>query len=87
MRDRIGGTDALEGDFDRWKLAERYDPAYEGIERLGDFVAHRLKLTAKPALEVPLREKGVARPWPVVHSAARHGPQTIVDCPLPRGGL
>ncbi len=53
MRDRIGGTDALEGDFDRWKLAERYDPAYEGIERLGDFVAHRLKLTAKPALVVP----------------------------------
>jgi outer membrane lipoprotein-sorting protein len=51
-QDRIGGTDALTRDFDRWTMSADYDPVYDGSEKLGDFMAHKLKLTAKPNKEV-----------------------------------
>jgi hypothetical protein len=52
VHDRLVGTDALSGDFDKWTLATDYNPEYESAERLGDFVAYKLKLMAKPDIEV-----------------------------------
>ncbi len=51
-RERIAGTDSRRQDFDQSKLAEEYDPAYEGEEKLGNFKVWVLKLTAKPGIDV-----------------------------------
>lgn len=51
-RERIGGTDSRRSDFDESRLAEEYDPTYEGEEKLGKFTVHKLKLEAKPGVDV-----------------------------------
>ena len=51
-RERIAGTDSRRQDFDQSKLAEEYDPAYDGQEKLGNFDVWVLKLTAKPGVDV-----------------------------------
>lgn len=51
-RERIGGTDSRRQDFDQSKLAEEYEPTFEGQEKLGNFDVWVLKLTAKPSIDV-----------------------------------
>ncbi len=51
-RERIAGTDSRRQDFDQSKLAEEYDPAYVGEEKLGAFNVWVLKLKAKPSVDV-----------------------------------
>src|SRR5262249_44849332 len=51
-RERIGGTNSRRADFDESRLAEEYDPNYEGEEKLGNFTVHRLGLKAKPNIDV-----------------------------------
>ncbi|MEQ1876355.1 MAG: outer membrane lipoprotein-sorting protein [Bdellovibrionia bacterium] len=51
-RERIGGTDSRRQDFDQSKLAEEYDPTFEGQEKLGNFDATVLKLSAKTGTDV-----------------------------------
>lgn len=51
-RERIGGTDSRRQDFDQSKLAEEYEPTFEGQEKLGNFDVTVLKLTAKPGVDV-----------------------------------
>jgi outer membrane lipoprotein-sorting protein len=51
-RERIGGTDSRRQDFDQSKLAEEYDPSFEGEEKLGNFDVQVLKLTAKSGVDV-----------------------------------
>ncbi len=51
-REKIAGTDSRRADFDESRLAEEFDPAYVGEEKLGAFTTHHLKLTAKPGIDV-----------------------------------
>jgi hypothetical protein len=51
-RERIGGTDSRRQDFDQSKLAEEYEPTFEGQEKLGNFDVTVLKLAAKPGTDV-----------------------------------
>lgn len=51
-RESIGGTNSRRADFDESRLAEEYDPAYEGEEKLGAFTVHRLNLKVKPGIDV-----------------------------------
>jgi len=51
-RERIAGTDSRRADFDQSRLAEEYDAAYEGEEKLGAFTTHKVRLTAKPGVDV-----------------------------------
>jgi hypothetical protein len=51
-RERIAGTDSRRADFDESRLAEEYDPAYEGEEALGKFQVHKLSLKARPNIDV-----------------------------------
>ena len=51
-RERIAGTDSRRADFDESRLAEEYDPAFDGEEKLGKFTAYRLTLKAKPNVDV-----------------------------------
>jgi hypothetical protein len=51
-RERIAGTDSRRADFDESRLAEEYDPTYEGEEKLGAFTVHRISLKAKPNVDV-----------------------------------
>lgn len=51
-RERIGGTSSRRGDFDESRLADEYDPAYVGEEKLGKFAVHHLKLSAKEGVDV-----------------------------------
>jgi outer membrane lipoprotein-sorting protein len=51
-RERIGGTGSQRADFDESRLAEEYVPEYEGQEKLGAFTVHKIKLTAKPGVDV-----------------------------------
>jgi outer membrane lipoprotein-sorting protein len=57
-RERIGGTGSQRSDFDESRLAEEFDPAYVGREKLGKYEVHHLKLTAKEGVDVayPLLE-------------------------------
>lgn len=57
-RERIAGTDSRRADFDESRLAEEYDPAFEGEEKLGKFTAWKLILTARQGVDVA---------YPVVH--------------------
>ncbi|HEX5744946.1 MAG TPA: outer membrane lipoprotein-sorting protein [Archangium sp.] len=57
-RERIAGTDSRRADFDESRLAEEFDPAFEGEEKLGKFTAWKLVLTARPGVDVA---------YPVVH--------------------
>ena len=47
-RERIGGTNSRRSDFDESRLAEEYDPADEGEEKLGAYTAQKLTLKGKP---------------------------------------
>ncbi len=51
-RERIAGTDSRRQDFDQSRLAEEYEPVFEGREKLGNFEVWVLKLTAKPGVDV-----------------------------------
>jgi outer membrane lipoprotein-sorting protein len=51
-RERIGGTNSRRADFDESRLAEEYDPTYEGEEKLGAFTVHKLTLNVKPGVDV-----------------------------------
>jgi outer membrane lipoprotein-sorting protein len=57
-RERIGGTNSRRSDFDESRLAEEYDPADEGEEKLGIYTATKLKLTGKPGQDLA---------FPIVH--------------------
>jgi len=51
-RERIGGTTSNRADFDESRLAEEYTPSFVGDEMLGKFPVERLRLTAKPGVDV-----------------------------------
>lgn len=51
-RERIAGTDSRRADFDQSRLAEEYEPTYEGGDKLGSFTTHKLLLKAKPDVDV-----------------------------------
>ncbi|WP_164021947.1 outer membrane lipoprotein-sorting protein, partial [Pyxidicoccus trucidator] len=51
-RERIAGTDSRRADFDESRLAEEFDPTYEGEAKLGKFTAHKLLLKVKPNVDV-----------------------------------
>jgi len=51
-RERIGGTNTRRSDLDDSRLAEEYEPSYDGSEKLGAFDTIRLKLTAKAGVDV-----------------------------------
>lgn len=51
-RDRILGTNSRRGDFDESRLAEEYVGVYVGLEKLGAFDVHHLKLVARPGVDV-----------------------------------
>jgi len=55
-RERIAGTDSRRADFDQSKLAEEYEPTYEGSEKLGAFTTHKLRLKARPNMDVAFPE-------------------------------
>lgn len=51
-RERIAGTDSRRADFDESRLAEEFDPTYEGEAKLGKYSAHKLLLKVKPNVDV-----------------------------------
>ena len=51
-RERIAGPDSRRADFDESRLAEEFDPTYEGEETLGKFKVHKLNLKARPNVDV-----------------------------------
>jgi len=51
-RERIAGTDSRRADFDESRLAEEFDPTFEGEEKLGKFTTYVLTLKAKPGVDV-----------------------------------
>jgi len=51
-RERIAGTDSRRADWDESRLAEEYDPSFEGEETLGKFKTHKLVLKAKAGIDV-----------------------------------
>jgi len=51
-RERIGGTNSRRSDFDESRLAEEYEPEFEGEEKLGKYLTVRLKLKAKAEVDV-----------------------------------
>jgi outer membrane lipoprotein-sorting protein len=57
-RERIAGTDSRRADFDESRLAEEYDPKFEGEEKLGKFTTYKLVLNARQGVDVA---------YPVVH--------------------
>lgn len=51
-RERIGGTDTRRGDLDESRLAEEYDVAFAGEEKLGAFQTWKLVLSVKAGVDV-----------------------------------
>lgn len=51
-RASIAGTGSQRNDFDESRLADEYDGKFVADEKLGKYDVHRLKLTAKPNLDV-----------------------------------
>ena len=51
-RERIAGTDSRRADFDESRMAEEFDPTYEGEEKLGQFTVRKLTLNVKPGVDV-----------------------------------
>ena len=62
-RERIGGTDTRRDDLDESRLSEEYVATWEGDERLGVYEVHRIRLEAKPDVDVafPVRRIWVDR--------------------------
>ena len=51
-RERIAGTDSRRADFDESRLAEEYDPSFDGEGKLGKYTATMLTLKAKQGVDV-----------------------------------
>jgi hypothetical protein len=51
-RERIGGTNSRRSDFDESRLAEEYEPEFQGEEKLGAYTAQVLNLKGKPSLDL-----------------------------------
>jgi outer membrane lipoprotein-sorting protein len=51
-RERIGGTNSRRSDFDESRLAQEYEPADNGEEKLGAYTAQVMTLTGKPGLDL-----------------------------------
>jgi hypothetical protein len=51
-RERIAGTDSRRADFDESRLAEEYDPTFEGEEALGKFQVNKMSLKGRPNIDV-----------------------------------
>ena len=51
-RERIGGTNSRRSDFDESRLAEEYDPADAGSEKLGVYDTQVVNLAGKPGLDL-----------------------------------
>jgi hypothetical protein len=51
-RESIGGTNSNRADFDESRLAVEYSPQWVAQETLGKYTVDRLKLTAKPGIDV-----------------------------------
>jgi hypothetical protein len=51
-RASIGGTGSKREDFDESRLSEEYTAKWVADEKLGKFEVHRIKLNAKPGLDV-----------------------------------
>lgn len=51
-RERIAGTDSRRADFDESRLAEEYDPSFEGEAKLGKYTANVLSLKGKAGVDV-----------------------------------
>ncbi|NMO14985.1 outer membrane lipoprotein-sorting protein [Pyxidicoccus fallax] len=51
-RERIAGTDSRRADFDESRLAEEYDPSFDGEAKLGKYTANMLTLKAKSGVDV-----------------------------------
>jgi hypothetical protein len=51
-RERIGGTNSRRSDFDESRMADEFEPKFEGEEKLGKFETVRLQLTVKDGVDV-----------------------------------
>jgi outer membrane lipoprotein-sorting protein len=51
-REQIAGTNSRRADLDESRLAEEYEPSYDGKQKLGAYDAIRLKLRGKPGLDL-----------------------------------
>ncbi|HZI10907.1 MAG TPA: outer membrane lipoprotein-sorting protein [Myxococcus sp.] len=51
-RERIAGTDSRRADFDESRLAEEYEPSFEGEAKLGKYTANVLSLKGKAGVDV-----------------------------------
>jgi outer membrane lipoprotein-sorting protein len=51
-RERIGGTDTRRDDLDEPRLSEEYVATWEGDEKLGVYQVHKIRLEAKPGVDV-----------------------------------
>ncbi len=51
-RERIAGTDSRRADFDESRLAEEYDPTFQGEGKLGAYKTFQLELRVKPGTDV-----------------------------------
>jgi outer membrane lipoprotein-sorting protein len=51
-RERIGGTNSRRSDFDESRLAEEYDPKFEGEGKLGAFEVYQFTLNVKASVDV-----------------------------------
>ena len=51
-RERIGGTNSRRSDFDESRLAEEFDPKFDGEEKLGKFETLKLELKVKDGVDV-----------------------------------
>lgn len=58
-REKLAGTNSRRSDFDESRLADEYTGKYEGEDKLGNFKVHKLKLTAKPGVDVAYPILGV----------------------------
>lgn len=51
-RERIGGTNSRRSDFDESRLAEEFEPKFDGEEKLGKFETVKLELKVKDGVDV-----------------------------------
>ncbi|MCC6334681.1 MAG: outer membrane lipoprotein-sorting protein [Myxococcales bacterium] len=51
-RERIGGTNSRRSDFDESRMAEEYEPKFDGEEKLGKYETVKLVLSVKPGVDV-----------------------------------
>lgn len=51
-RERIGGTNSRRSDFDESRLAEEFEPKFEGEEKLGKFQTIKIELKVKEGVDV-----------------------------------